>query len=219
MINLDTVGRMTERGLLALGSGTALELQETLRGINIGYGFELGIPDKGPFASDHVPFFEAGVPVVHFTTGPNLDYHRASDTADKIATAELVEFSEFVAELVGHLADREDRLTYVPPGAAEAEKMAPAPGSAPRRVSLGTIPDFSRESGGVLLSGVMPESPADKAGLRKGDVLVEMDGTPVDNLGDFSGILKAHQPGDEVGVVVLRGEARITANVTLVERK
>ena len=219
MINLDTVGRMDGRGLLALGSGTALELEETLRGINLGYGFDLGLPEKGPFASDQVPFFEAGVPVVHFTTGPNLDYHRVGDTADKIATTELTELSEFVAELVAHLADKEERLSFVPPGAAQAEKMAPAAGSAPRRVSLGTIPDFARESGGVLLSGVIPESPAEKAGLRKGDVLVEMDGTPVDNLGDFSGILKSHQPGDEVSVVVLRGEEKIQAVVTLVERK
>ncbi|MEZ4650245.1 MAG: M20/M25/M40 family metallo-hydrolase [Candidatus Eisenbacteria bacterium] len=219
MINLDTVGRMQERGLLALGVGSALEMADAVRGINLGYEFELGLPDKGPFASDQVPFFEAGVPVVHFTTGPNLDYHHATDTADKVTVSELAEVGQFAAELAGYLADSETRLTFVPPGADKIAAAAPAPGSAPRRVSLGTIPDFARESGGVLLSGVVPGSPAEKAGLLKGDVLVEMDGVEVDNLGDFSGILKSHQPGDEVEVVVVRGEEKVRAKVALVERK
>ena len=132
---------------------------------------------------------------------------------------ELAEVGQFAAELAGYLADSETRFTFVPPGADKIAASAPAPGSAPRRVSLGTIPDFARESGGVLLSGVVPGSPAEKAGLQKGDVLVEMDGVEVDNLGDFSGVLKSHQPGDEVEVVVLRGEERVRAKVALVERK
>ncbi|MCA9757843.1 MAG: M20/M25/M40 family metallo-hydrolase [Candidatus Eisenbacteria bacterium] len=219
MINLDTVGRMKDRGLLALGVGSALEMADAIRGINLGYEFELGLPEKGPFASDQVPFYEAGVPVVHFTTGPNLDYHHPTDTADKVTIPELAEVGQFAAELAGYLADSETRFTFVPPGADKIAASAPAPGSAPRRVSLGTIPDFARESGGVLLSGVVPGSPAEKAGLQKGDVLVEMDGVEVDNLGDFSGVLKSHQPGDEVEVVVLRGEERVRAKVALVERK
>lgn len=217
MVNLDTVGRLDGRSLLALGSGSGAGLTETLQGMNLGYGFDLGLPATGPFASDQVAFFEAGIPVVHFTTGPNPDYHRAGDTPDKTAADGIVEIAAFAAELVAHLADG-DRLAFVPPGAAEAEKMA-APAGPPRRVSLGTIPDFARESGGVLLSGVMPGSPAEGAGLRAGDILVEMDGTPVDNLGDFTGILKAHAPGDEVEVVVVRGVETIRARVTLIERK
>lgn len=219
MINLDTIGRLEERRLFALGAGSALELTATLEGINLGFGFDLETPEKGPFASDQVPYFEAGVPVVHFTTGPNLDYHSATDTAEKVDAEGLSEIAAYVAELVVHLAGAEEPLTFVPPGAAAMEAAAPPPGSAPRRVSLGTIPDFARESGGVLLSGVVPGSPAEQVDLRQGDLLIEMGGAPVDNLGDFSEILKAYQPGDEVEVVVRRGEETLRKTVTLVERK
>ncbi|MCA9727680.1 MAG: M20/M25/M40 family metallo-hydrolase [Candidatus Eisenbacteria bacterium] len=216
MICLDTVGRMQERRLYALASGSAVEFGDILRGVNLGFGFDLATPAAGPFASDHLPFIEHGVPALHLSTGANPDYHRTGDTADKIQWETLGETASFVVELAAFLADRETALSFVPPG---AEKVAaPAEGGQPRRVSLGTIPDFGKESGGVLLTGVMPGSPAEKAGLQKGDVVVSLDETPIDNLADLSNVLKAHQPGDEVLVVVLRDGAKVEQKVTLVER-
>lgn len=217
MINLDTVGRMQDRRLFALASGTAAEFGDILRGVNLGFGFDLATPVAGSFASDHLPFIEHGVPSLHLSTGANPDYHRTSDTADKIAWDELVETTDFVVELIAFLGNESDPLTFVPPGAERAAAAAPSGGD-PRRVSLGTIPDFARESGGVLLTGVMPGSPAEKVGLAKGDIVISLAGTPIDNLADFSAELKAHQPGDEVTVEVMRNGAKIAHSVTLVER-
>ncbi len=218
MISLDAIGRMAERRLYALGTESGQGLAEALRGINLGYGFDLAQPVSGPFASDHVPFHESGVPALHFTTGANPDYHRPSDTADKIAAAELAEVAEFVAEFVGYLADEPEAVTFVPPGAASVKPPATAGSGSPRRVSLGTIPDFSRTSGGVLLSGVMPGSPAAEAGLEKGDVLKQIGGVPVEDLAAFSQVLKSHAPGDVVEVVFERAGETLSKEVTLAER-
>jgi S1-C subfamily serine protease len=94
-----------------------------------------------------------------------------------------------------------------------------APAGPPRRSSMGTIPDFSRDAGGVLLSGTTPGSPAEHAGLAKGDIIVSMAGIPIDNLGDLSAVLKAHQPGDTLEVVIHRGDQELKRRVGVVERK
>jgi aminopeptidase N len=219
MINLDAVGRMEDRKLFALGSGSAAEFKQILKGINLGYRLDLAMPESGPFASDQIPFAERGIPVLHFFSGPNADYHRVTDTEEKIHYPALAEIVGFTSELMTFLAGDQERLTFVPPGAERARPETAAAGSQPRRVSLGTIPDFARESGGVLLTGVMPGSPADQIGLQKGDVLVELGGVPVDNLADFSAALKEHEPGDSVEVVVLRNGAQVRKTALLVERK
>lgn len=217
MLNFDTVGRMSDRKLYLLGVSSASEWTEILRSVNLGFQFDLVMPEKAPFASDQTPFFERGVPVVHVFTGPNSDYHRISDLPEKLDLDALGELVDYTREVAIFLADREQRLTFVPPGAAEMKPMSG--GGAPRRVSLGTIPDFKQTSGGVLLSGVTPGSPAEQVGLKAGDVLVELDGVAIDNLGDFTDVLKAHQPGDVVSVRVKRGEEILSHQVTLVERK
>lgn len=217
MLNLDTVGRMSDHKLLILGTSSAGEWREALRGVNLGFGFDLEMPEAAPFASDQVPFYEKGIPVLHFFTGPNADYHRVSDTPEKINYEALADLAGFVQEVVTWIGDGDEELTFIPPGAAEAAPVV-AQGP-PRRTSLGGIPDFGRESGGVLLAGTVPGSPAEKAGVQKGDILVSLAGMPVDNLGDYSAALKAHQPGDTVEVVVKRDGSELRFQVELIERK
>jgi S1-C subfamily serine protease len=108
-------------------------------------------------------------------------------------------------------------LTYVPPG---AEKAAAAPSSdgTGRRVSFGSIPDFNFTGKGVLLSGVIPGSPAEKAGLKAGDTLVEFAGVAIEDLRGFSDVLKSLNPGDEVDVAYLRGGERMEVKTTVVAR-
>jgi aminopeptidase N len=218
MINLDTVGRMEGKKLYIFGATTAQEFAEMLKGINMSSNLDLVEPASAPFASDQVPFYEQGIPVLHFFTGPNSDYHRPGDVASKINADGLVHILEFVDQAAVYLAGRETMLTFVAPG----KNMTPAPMAAsgsPRRVSLGAIPDFARESGGVLLSGVVPGSPAEGAGLQKGDILISLGGDSVDNLADLSAALKSHQPGDTVDVVAHRGSEEIHRVVRLMEKK
>ncbi len=219
MLNLDAVGRMEGKKLFVFGSGSAVEFASMLKGVNLGVGCELVTPEAGAFASDQIPFFEKGIPVLHFFSGPNADYHRPTDTADKINVAGMMKELDFIGECASFLAGREEKLTFVPPGAMKAPPAMAGAGGGTRRVSLGTIPDFSRESGGVLLSGTMPGSPAEAAGLMKGDVLIRLGDAPIDNLADFSAALKEHQPGDSVDVVFKRGDAEMHRRVRLVERK
>ncbi len=217
VLNLDTVGRMEANKLLVLGTETAVEFPEIAKGVNLGLGLDLATPEGSPFSSDQVPFYEKGIPALHLFTGPNSDYHRTTDTPDKLNYPGLVSVLDFAREVAIFLAEREGRLTYVPPGAAKAAPVTPA--GPPRRSSIGTIPDFGRESGGVLLTGTTPGSPAERAGLTKGDVIVSVSGTAIDNLADYSAALKAHSPGDTVEVVFKRGAEERKVRVGVVERK
>lgn len=218
VINLDTVGRMEDRRLYALGAQSAPELEDALKGVNLGFGFDLAQTSVGIQASDQVPFQERGIPALQFTTGAHPDYHRPGDLPEEVHMEELGEITDFTTEVVAYLADLTEPLTFVPPGAKESIAVPPADAK-PRQVSLGTIPDFARESGGVLLTGVMPGSPAEQVGFQKGDILVGIGGMAVDNLADMSAALKSHQPGDEVEVEVQRDGTSIKKTVVLVERK
>ena len=219
MVNLDTVGRLFDGELTIFGAGTAEEFTHILKGVNYGFRFDLRLPEADPGGSDQVSFVRRGVPAVQIFTGPHVDYHRPGDTADKIDYAGLERIAEFTGELVSYLAGRDEVLSFVPPGAEKAAAKVPAAGDVSRRVSFGSIPDFNHTGEGVLLSGVIPGSPAEKAGLKEGDLLVEFEGAPVEDLRGFSGILKGLSPGDEVNVVFVRDGERRATTVTVVERK
>jgi len=219
MVNLDTVGRLFDGPLTVFGTTTARELPHVIRGVNYGVGFELEMPEEDPGGSDQASFMSRGVPAVQIFTGPHADYHRPGDTADKVDYEGLERVAEFTTELAIYLADRDEPMAFVPPGAEKVAASAPSSGGGGRRVSFGSIPDFNYTGEGVRVSGVIPGSPAEQAGLKEGDVLVEFAGIGVDDLRAFSGILKGLSPGDEVDVVFLRDGERHTATVKVVERK
>lgn len=217
MLNLDTVGRIRDERVIVFGTGTAEEFPAVLKGVNFPFGFDLAFHSEGLGASDHAPFFEKGIPVLHFFSGTHADYHAPGDDPDLVDGAGVGKLAEFVAELVTYLAAEPVPLTFRPAG---IERLAAAePGTKRRRVSFGSIPDFSRESGGILLSGVMPGGAAEAAGLAAGDVLVELAGMPLDTIQDFQAVLTEHEPGDEVTVRYVRGDETLESAVTLRERK
>jgi aminopeptidase N len=216
ILNLDTVGRMEGKKLFVFGTATAVEFPEIVKGVNLGAGLELVTPEAAPLSSDEAPFHDRAIPALQFFTGPNADYHRVTDTPEKLNYPGLSAVLDFARETAIFLAEREDRLTFVP----STGRRAPiVPAGPPRRSGLGTIPDFGRESGGVLLAGTTPGSPAERAGLAKGDIIVSISGMPIDNLGDLSAVLKAHPPGDTVEVVFKRGNEELRRRIGVVERK
>jgi len=221
VLNLDTVGRMDGRRLLVLSSASAAELPQALRGVNLGFDLDLAIPEKSPLASDQIPFLEKGIPGLHFFTGPNADYHRRTDTAEKLNYEGAGEVAAFVAETARFLADRDRPLTFISPGVEKVAGASPSsaqPGTQ-RRASLGTIPDFAGEGRGVLLADVVPGSPAEKAGMQKGDRILAVDGEEIGSLEDLQAVLKSHQPGDRVSVRFSRDGKEQTIEATLTERK
>jgi hypothetical protein len=219
MVNLDTVGRLFDGPLTVFGANTGMELSRVIRGVNYGFGFELELPDKDVGGSDQASFVRKGVPALQVFTGPHADYHRPGDTADKIDYEGLERVAGFTTELAIYLADRDEPVAFVPPGAEKAAAGAPTTGGSGRRVSFGSIPDFNYAGEGVRVSGVIPGSPAEKAGLTEGDLLVEFAGVAIEDLRSFSNILKGLTPGEEVDVVFMRDGERHTATVTVVERK
>ncbi|GJM45235.1 MAG: aminopeptidase [Gemmatimonadota bacterium] len=217
MLNLDTVGGLENEQLIIFGTGTALEFPSVLRGVNHAFRFELALNPEGAGASDHVPFFARGVPVLHFFTGAKAGYHRPGDVPELVNVVGVERIADFVAEVALYLAVEAEPLTFQPTGAERLTR--PTSGGSPRRVSFGSIPDFSRDSGGILLSGVMPGGGASAAGLESGDLIVRIDDVEIDNIYDFQGVLAEHDPGDTLVVHYLRGEESRVAHVVLTERK
>ena len=133
-------------------------------------------------------------------SGPNLDYHRPSDTADKIDPAGLVKVASVTKEVIEYLSNREGPLSStLKPGA----RTQTAP-TTERKVNLGTIPDFAYSGKGFRISGVVAGSPAEAAGLEEGDVIVKVNSSAIAGLKDFSDILKTLKPGDKVFITFMR---------------
>jgi hypothetical protein len=211
VVNLDTVGRKGDKPLLVLDGNSASEWVHIFRGVGFTTGVKTELAKEGGGASDQQAFLEVGVPAVQLFSGPNPDYHRATDTADKVEGASLVDTAVVAREAIAYLADRADPLT--PAGA-----QGPSSSSGPRKASLGTVPDMTFGGPGVRVDDVVAGSPAAALGLKKGDVLVRVDGTAVADLRGYSEILKAHKPGDKVKLVVVREGKELSFDTTLAER-
>lgn len=165
-------------------------------------------------AGDHKSFHEAGVPAVQLFSGPHLDYHRPSDTFDRIDAEGLLKVASVAKEVVECLTGRVDPLTAIlKPG-----KQVVATAKKKRKVSLGTIPDFAYSSEGSRISGVVPDSPTEACGLRSGDVMIEIDFIVVHDLKGLSEILKLLNPGDKISITFLRAGKEITAKPKVVAK-
>jgi C-terminal processing protease CtpA/Prc len=219
VVNLDTVGRLFDRKVSILGTGTTTEWQHIFRGSSFVTGVESRNVPHSAEASDQMSFIEKGIPGVQIFTQAHLDYHRASDTAEKIDGAGLVKVATLVKEAVAYLAEREEPLT-VTIETATAETASPSAAAAPsgRKVRFGTIPDFAFQGPGAKIDSVTPGSPAEKAGLRQGDVLVRIGDRQLEGLRDFSEALKALEAGQAVQATVLRDGEEITVSVTVEAR-
>lgn len=213
MINLDMVGRLRDRKLNVMGTNSGLELEELARRFVEARGLVGSYGGDGYGPSDHTSFYAAGVPVMFLFTGAHEDYHKPSDDADRVNYAGLAEVSAVATDLARALATARNRPTYV-----HAPPPAPTAGGGGYGPYFGSIPDFGEQKGGVLLSGVRAGSPAEKAGVRKGDIITRFAGVAVTSLEDLTVALRGSAPGDVVEVVVLRAGAPVTMTAKLEKR-
>ncbi|EAR21313.1 M20/M25/M40 family metallo-hydrolase [Nitrococcus mobilis] len=213
MINLDTVGRLGTDKLLVLATGSAREWPPLFRGAGFVSGVPIKIVARDIGSSDQTPFLKAGIPAVQLFTGAHGDYHRPTDTVDKIDSAGLSGITAALKEVVEHLANRTEPL-HSERLAATAQATRATLGTR-RPVQLGCVPDFAWAGQGVRLSGVTPDTPAEAAGLRAGDVIIRLDGATIDTLADFAKILRRFAPGQSLVIELLRdGKPRtVTARV------
>jgi hypothetical protein len=218
MVNLDSVGRLGHNKLLVLGTASAGEWPHIFRGVSYvtGVPLELVADDWG--GSDQRSFLAAGVPAVQLFSGLHGDYHRPTDTPDKIDTAGLLKVAAVVREAVVYLAERTDPLSVMldtPRGVASARPDGTAEG---RRVSLGTVPDFTYNGIGYRISQVTPGSPAAQAGLQAGDVIVRLGTIAIADLRAFANALRTLQPGAQTTLTFQRETTEHTVSVQVVSR-
>lgn len=206
MINMDMVGRLGSDSLIVYGTGTAAEWEPMIRRAADQAGVPVVLGEEGFGPSDHTSFYAAGVPVLHFFTNVHGDYHRPSDDWQKVDAAGLERVAHLAAVMARRLADRAEPLTY-----REGAGRPPPSDDEGRGYGayLGTVPDFAPVDRGVRISGVSSGSPAEKAGLKGGDVIVGLGDHEVEDLRGFTEALRAHTAGDTVEVRILRdGEER-----------
>jgi hypothetical protein len=217
MVNLDSVGRLRDGQLHVMGVDTGDGLRTLVEQAAQGLPAKAALRGDGVGPSDHTAFLNRERPVVFFYTGPHADYHRPSDTWDKIDAEGLRTVTTVAYRVVRALADRDQRPAFVR-----------VPGGPPRTGTGGTgygpyfgaVPDFGEApQPGVRLGGVRPGSPADRAGLQAGDVIVRFAGVSVRTLDDLVFALRSRRAGEAIEVTYVRDGAERTAQATLEERR
>ena len=183
-----------------------------LDSVNTGYGLTLGAQDDPWGRSDHSSFYAAGIPVIHFLTDTHEDYHRTTDDWEKINVDGIERIAMYAADLAWALATRTTVLTYTDHPRPQ-QTMAGGYGA-----WLGTIPDMSSSPGGVRLTGVREGGPAQVAGIRGGDIIVQIGKFAVKDLYDMTEALRSFKPGDVATVAVMRDGERAEMTVTFGKR-
>jgi aminopeptidase YwaD len=222
MLNLDMVGRVVNDEVTVFGVGTAEEWDGIVDAANAGLERPLKIsksPDGyGP--SDHSSFYGKGIPVLHFFSNTHEDYHRPSDDWQKINVDGLDRVAELTAGVAARLATGgPDAVALTPIRQEQPQPVTGSSSGGGYGPYLGTIPDMTPRDFGLRLTGVREGSPAAKAGLQPGDVVVEFDGNPIADIYAYTYALQDKQVGDEVTIVVERNGERVTVRAVLEERR
>jgi hypothetical protein len=215
MVNLDMVGRPKDNKIYVGGMGTSPGFKALVEHANQG-SFTLAFHQEGTGSSDHQSFYLKGIPVIFFFSGLHADYHKPGDLPERIQNADHARVAELALRTAQSLAALETRPPYVK--VAEPARPLSGTGGTGYGAWFGSIPDMGEEVHGVKFAGVTEGSPAARAGLKAGDILVEFAGKPIKNLYDMTYVLREHKPGEEVVVTVLRGAERLTVPVKLARR-
>lgn len=212
MINMDMIGRLNDKNdLIVYGTGTSSKWKNILDDKN-DYDFNLTFNDEGFGPSDHSSFYGKKVPVLFFFTGTHSDYHKPSDDADKINAKGQEKVLKYVYDVALTIDNMPVKPDYISVEKKDTGKMM---GS---RVYVGTVPDFAGEVDGYKLGGVTDGSPAAKAGLQAGDIIIQFGEKKISNIYDFTYALGNYVPGDKVDVKVKRGDNVLTLEIELGSR-
>lgn len=234
MINMDMIGRLKDEKLTVGGIGTASEWKALIEGknkfdnsspqitnvalnspqtgkpeIERAYpNFALQLSEDGFGPSDHASFYGKQIPVLFFFTGTHEDYHKPSDTSEKINFAGLIKITNFVAEIVKAVDANPTRPTY-----KVAQSSGMGDGRRSFNVSLGTVPGYGDSNDGMPVDGVRENSPAAKAGIKAGDKIVRLAGRDVRNVQDYTFVLGELKAGEEYEIIIMRGAEKLTLKI------
>jgi len=205
MINLDMVGRLRGDTLAVYGTGTSPHWMEVLEACNE-EGFVLVPSESGVGPSDHTSFYLEGIPVLHFFTGQHPDYHRPTDTPEKLNYEGMLRIARYV-ERVMRALDQESEWLFTATKDQDSD-------STPRfNVTLGVVPDYLFSGEGMRIDGVTEGRPAAMAGLKRGDVVLRMDTLHVVDMMSYMTGLSLFEEGMVTEVEIERGGDRLTVNV------
>jgi hypothetical protein len=226
MINMDMIGRIKDDKVYIGGVGTGSTFKSILEQAQKEQAqkeqaqkdsaFKIEYSPGGYSSSDHTSFVSKKIPVLFFFSGLHSDYHKPSDTWDKINAPSAAKLLDLIGNVAVQLAGAPERPTFQtvvedkPPGGGDGRGYGPY---------FGSIPDFGETTNGMKFADVKPGSPAAKAGLKAGDVLIQFGDKPIKNLYDFTDALRRSKVGDVVEVKVLRDGQPVSASVKLEQRK
>ena len=218
MINLDMIGRSRGNQVFVNWVGTSPGFQSLVTDSAAAVGIDARTSQSGPSGSDHMAFYAKNLPVLFFFSGLHSDYHRPSDDWDKINAPGAVKILDLVYRVAISLSngDRRPQFTKVETAAPASQATGGGAGYGPY---FGSIPDMTDEVKGVRFADIRPDSPAARAGLKRGDILVRFAEGEIANLEDFTFMLRKHKPGDVVEVTVLRDNHPFTVEVKLEVRR
>lgn len=204
MINMDMVGRLKKDSTLAIyGTGTSPIFKQTLNSHN--KDFKLILQESGVGPSDHTSFYLADIPVLHFFTGQHEDYHKPSDDTETLNYEGMDMISSYIFTIINDLDDN---------GKLAFRKTKNESESTPRfRVGMGVVPDYLYDGEGMRIDGVSDDKPAQKAGLKKGDIVVRLGDSTVTDMMSYMRALSVFQKGDASEVVIKRGDEEITKKI------
>ncbi|MFT4662277.1 MAG: hypothetical protein ACI8XB_002566 [Patiriisocius sp.] len=207
MINMDMVGRLEkEKPLLIYGVGTSPSWRSVLDVMWVDGISGIKTMDDGIGPSDHTSFYLKNIPVLHFFTGQHQDYHKSSDDASLVNFDGIKLVGDYIVGIIDAVKD-EDKLTFSKTKSTERKGAA-------FKVTLGVMPDYTHEGMGMKIDAVLEERPAQAAGLKDGDLIIEMDGKEIADIYTYMEVLSKHKKGDTIPVVVKRGEETVKVKVT-----
>ncbi|MFD2587436.1 M28 family peptidase [Croceitalea marina] len=204
MINMDMVGRLREEKTLSIsGTGTAPIWNQVLNSTNP--GFKLVLSESGVGPSDHTSFYLQNIPALHFFTGQHEDYHKPSDDFEKLNYEGMELIGNYILSIVAELDDKKNLAFRTTKN--ESEEV-------PRfKVGLGVMPDYLFDGKGMRIDGITEDRPAFKAGLLKGDIVVQLGDSTVSDMMSYMRALSAFDKGSTAKVVVNRNGEKVEAEV------
>ncbi|HSF17088.1 MAG TPA: M28 family peptidase [Vicinamibacteria bacterium] len=209
-VNFDMVGRMRDNKLILQAVGTSPLWPRLVEQTNLPIGFDIELSEDPYLPTDVTSFNQVSIPSINFFTGSHSEYHRPADRPELINYEDLRRVVEFGGLLAQKLSELTERPEFV-----KVARTRQAGGSRDTvRAFTGTIPDYTTEVDGLLLSGVIEGGPAEQAGLRAGDVIVEMAGQKITNIYDYTFALDVVKVGQPVTVIFLRNGERQETELT-----
>ncbi len=209
-LNMDMVGRLRNNTLTMQGTGSSGIWAQLIEQANAAIGLNIVTQSDAYLPTDSTSFYVAGIPAINAFTGAHEDYHRPTDTADKINYDGLAKVAKLMGLIARQLVVSDKPVDYLAmKGPEKGEHRAGL------RAYLGTVPDYAAgDVKGLKLSGVGKGGPAEKAGLKAGDVIVKLSGKKIENIYDYTYAIDAVKIGVPTEIIVVRDGKEVTLSIT-----